>query len=63
MSCQHLNEVTLENLISKASYPVFRCEECIQIMGVRELKLRITLNFRTRRRRVTTLQPDDIRCL
>jgi len=31
MPCQHLNELTLENLISKANYPVFRCEECIRI--------------------------------
>jgi len=31
MSCQHLNVVTLENLIFKSNYPVFRCEECIRI--------------------------------
>ena len=40
MSCQHLNEVTLENLISKANYPVFRCEECLRING-RWVHLRI----------------------
>jgi uncharacterized UBP type Zn finger protein len=31
MSCSHLNAVTDENLIPKANYPVFRCEECIKI--------------------------------
>ncbi|MHC5821772.1 MAG: UBP-type zinc finger domain-containing protein [Nostoc sp.] len=31
MSCEHLDNLTTETLISKANYPVFRCEECIQI--------------------------------
>ena len=31
MACEHLNNLTVENLISKAAYPVFRCEECIKI--------------------------------
>jgi len=31
MSCQHLNELTLETMISKANYPVFRCEECLRV--------------------------------
>ncbi|QKD84704.1 UBP-type zinc finger domain-containing protein [Thermoleptolyngbya sichuanensis A183] len=31
MSCEHLNNVTLETLIPKANFPVFRCEECIRI--------------------------------
>ncbi|MBW4491032.1 MAG: UBP-type zinc finger domain-containing protein [Trichocoleus desertorum ATA4-8-CV12] len=31
MHCQHLNGITLENLIPKANYPMFRCEECIRI--------------------------------
>jgi hypothetical protein len=33
MSCQHLNELTVETLIPKANYPMFRCEECIRING------------------------------
>ncbi|NEP18494.1 MAG: UBP-type zinc finger domain-containing protein [Leptolyngbya sp. SIO4C1] len=33
MSCQHLDSITSETLISKANYPVFRCEECIKIGG------------------------------
>lgn len=40
MTCQHLDNLTLENLISKANYPVFRCEECIRING-RWVHLRI----------------------
>ncbi len=40
MACQHLNGLTLENLIPKANYPVFRCEECIRING-RWVHLRI----------------------
>jgi uncharacterized UBP type Zn finger protein len=31
MTCEHLNNLTAENLISKAAYPIFRCEECIKI--------------------------------
>lgn len=31
MSCQHLNALTAQTLISKANYPMFRCEECIRI--------------------------------
>jgi hypothetical protein len=31
MTCEHLNNLTVENLISKAAYPIFRCEECIKI--------------------------------
>ncbi len=40
MPCQHLNELTLENLISKANYPVFRCEECIRVGDSRTERLR-----------------------
>lgn len=40
MSYQHLNELTLENMISKANYPVFRCEECLRV-GDRWVHLRI----------------------
>ena len=40
MPCQHLNELTLENLIPKASYPVFQCEECMRI-NARWVHLRI----------------------
>jgi hypothetical protein len=29
MPCQYLNALTLENLIPKANYPVFRSEECM----------------------------------
>ncbi|MEH2117788.1 UBP-type zinc finger domain-containing protein [Nostoc sp.] len=31
MICEHLDNLTTETLISKANYPVFRCEECILI--------------------------------
>ena len=31
MTCEHLNNLTVENLISKAAYPIFRCEKCIKI--------------------------------
>ena len=40
MPCQHLNELTLENLIPKANYPVFQCEECMRI-NARWVHLRI----------------------
>ncbi|MBW4465970.1 MAG: UBP-type zinc finger domain-containing protein [Pegethrix bostrychoides GSE-TBD4-15B] len=40
MLCQHLNGLTLENLIPKANYPTFRCEECLLING-RWVHLRI----------------------
>lgn len=40
MSCQHLNELTLETMISKANYPVFRCEECLRV-GDRWVHLKI----------------------
>jgi hypothetical protein len=43
MSCQHLNELTLENMISKANYPVFRCEECMRV-GDRWVHLRISVD-------------------
>lgn len=33
MSCQHLTAITLETLIHKSNYPVFRCEECVRIGG------------------------------
>ncbi len=40
MPCQHLNELTQETLIPLANYPLFRCEECMQING-RWVHLRI----------------------
>lgn len=40
MSCQDLNAFKLEDLIPKANYPVFRCEECIRI-GSQWVHLRI----------------------
>lgn len=40
MSCQHLDALNAENLISKANYPVFRCEACIT-MNSRWVHLRI----------------------
>lgn len=40
MSCQHLDHITSDNLIPKAKYPTFRCEECIQT-GDRWVHLRI----------------------
>jgi uncharacterized UBP type Zn finger protein len=40
MSCQHLDHITSDNLIPKANYPTFRCEECIQT-GDRWVHLRI----------------------
>jgi hypothetical protein len=30
MSCPNLDHLPLENLISKANYPVFRCEQIIR---------------------------------
>ena len=44
MPCQHLNEVTLENLISKANYPVFRCEETAIQLTILRMLLTILLN-------------------
>lgn len=40
MTCQHLTALTPETLISKANYPLFRCEECLKING-RWVHLRI----------------------
>ena len=31
MSCQHLDRLSLENIIHKANYPIFRCEECLKV--------------------------------
>jgi uncharacterized UBP type Zn finger protein len=31
MSCSHLDTLDHDNLISKANFPVFRCEECMKI--------------------------------
>ena len=31
MSCEHLDNLTTETLISKANYAAFRCEECIRL--------------------------------
>ncbi len=40
MSWEHLDNLTTETLISKANYPVFRCEECI-LINSRWVHLRI----------------------
>ncbi|MEL6326377.1 MAG: UBP-type zinc finger domain-containing protein [Cyanobacteria bacterium J06626_23] len=31
MSCQHLDELQDADIVPKANYPVFQCEECIRI--------------------------------
>jgi hypothetical protein len=31
MSCQHIDDLTVETLIPKANDPTFHCEECIRI--------------------------------
>lgn len=31
MSCRHLDRLNLSNIIPKANYPAFRCEECVRI--------------------------------
>jgi len=31
MSCSHLSQLNLENLILKSNFPRFQCEECIKV--------------------------------
>ncbi|HZG40420.1 MAG TPA: UBP-type zinc finger domain-containing protein [Nodosilinea sp.] len=40
MTCQHLSDLSAETIISKATYPILRCEECVKIKS-RWVHLRI----------------------